>query len=359
MRLAVCAALVTYVVMALSWYDQVHLVNGTEGRLLSVSETSRETTLRVDGHAITVPDADVESIEPGLVSLVKSASPREALLAILLALPAPFVGAYRLYLLLIGLDLKIARARAMGISLVGNLVQLAMPGATGADIYRGIMLRRWTGSWRPVLVALLTDRILGLLALLVLAGVAAAIWINDAEFAGIARGVLAACVAGSLAIYLVLRFRLYRLVLRLLRLFRKDPAVTSDGMIAIGERLLEKNRVLTHTFVLSLIVQALIVASTAAIGISLGIDHAVEAAALIIPTAMVLAIFIPTPQGFGVLEGVLVLVLAPHIAGGANACVLLALGFRFLQVVWAIPGVPLILSGDTWSASRGETTTGP
>ncbi len=336
MRLAVCAALVTYVVMALSWYDQVHLVDGTEGRLLSVSETSRETTLRVDGHAITVPDADVESIEPGLVSLVKSASPREALLAILLALPAPFVGAYRLYLLLIGLDLKIARARAMGISLVGNLVQLAMPGATGADIYRGIMLRRWTGSWRPVLVALLADRILGLLALLVLAGVAAAIWIDDAEFAGIARGVLAACVAGSLAIFVVLRFRLYRLLLGLLRILRKDPTITSDGMIAIGERLLEKRRILTQTFVLSLIVQGLIVASTAAIGI-----------------------FIPTPQGFGVLEGVLVLVLAPHVAGGANACVLLALGFRFLQVIWAIPGVPLMLSGDTWSASRGETTTGP
>ncbi len=197
MRLAVCAALVTYVVMALSWYDQVHLVNGTEGRLLSVSETSRETTLRVDGHAITVPDADVESIEPGLVSLVKSASPREALLAILLALPAPFVGAYRLYLLLIGLDLKIARARAMGISLVGNLVQLAMPGATGADIYRGIMLqmdgivasRAGRASHRSY------SRI---------AGAPCVGWWPPPSGRGVCHHrprVLAACVTGSLAIF--------------------------------------------------------------------------------------------------------------------------------------------------------------
>lgn len=344
-RFAVLAAIIAYVVSVLSWYDQVHLRDGTSGRLVSVSDTAGRVTLRTERGDLTVPRREVSSIEKGLVSLVKSVTWPEAAAAMLLTLLVPYISAYRLYLVMNNLGIPAERTRVMDVALVSNVYLLVTPGSAGGDAYRTVTLSRDGASWRRVLLAVVIDRLLGVFALAVWTGLAACALINDPVFANIATWICVAFIAGVIGLALVLYLRLYRYVFKWLRVALKKFTTTLENLEDVIDEIIQDRKLLAKPIALSLIAQAMTLSAAALLGLSLGIDHAFEAAWLLIPSALILVVVSPTPQGLGVLEGVLVVFLAPLITGGANASVLLALGVRMLSMLWSVPGAILMLRG--------------
>ncbi len=84
------------------------------------------------------------------------------------------LGSYRWNMLLAGVGLKMPYFRALGLQLIGFFFNTAMPGSVGGDIVKAVYVIReqQADSKTPAMLTVLLDRIIGLTALFVVAGVA-------------------------------------------------------------------------------------------------------------------------------------------------------------------------------------------
>lgn len=87
---------------------------------------------------------------------------------------ALFLGSVRWNILLSGLGIKIPLLRVMRLQMIGFFFNTAMPGAVGGDVIKGIYVlkEKSATSKTQALMTILLDRILGLIAIFAIAGVA-------------------------------------------------------------------------------------------------------------------------------------------------------------------------------------------
>lgn len=87
------------------------------------------------------------------------------------------LGTFRWYILLRGVGVEVAFFRAMQLQLIGIFFNTAMPGAVGGDIVKALYVIREQQTQRKTatMLTVLLDRVIGLAALFVLAGVAVAV----------------------------------------------------------------------------------------------------------------------------------------------------------------------------------------
>lgn len=229
-----------------------------------------------------------------------------------------------------------------------NFVGQATPGPIGADAVRGWLCYRRGAQWRPVLMSLVTDRLLGLLAFL---AVAAAVWYwrFDAAAAGLRRELVVFAViaiAGGIAGLWLLpvltgrlaeRFRPVRLMHDLLGIFR-FTALSSTGALGL---------------VLSGIVVVLTVSAAQLFAHGFAIPLAPAAAYLVVPVAILFSMLPISIGGWGVREasvsyGLVLFGVTPADAASIG----LALGIGLLLA--SLPGgiVVLFIGGQIRSVPR-------
>lgn len=214
----------------------------------------------------------------------------------------------RWILLLRATGANVAAGTAARIFLVSSFVGSFLPAGVGGDAARAWSLSRETSRGSDALASVAVDRLLGVLALAVMACVGLLIWVPPAgadwRLPAIALLAAGACAAA---------FWMDRLVRLLV------PAARHDGPIArrllkLGDavsRYRDHRGALAHVMAWSLVVQVLRITQAWLLGRGLGIDVPFAYYVLVMPVGLLMLLLPISVSGFGVPQGVIVWLLAP------------------------------------------------
>lgn len=144
----------------------------TSGQRTRAVWIPRDRLVRVDG-------TDEPKIQVGLKNLVRHARPG-LLLAAWAVLLLPFlITAWRWKKLMEPQGIRLSYAKCLALTFVGQFYSTFLPGITGGDLVKIIYTAKVTGSKTKSTITILLDRVLGLVALLVIAGASAALQAHD------------------------------------------------------------------------------------------------------------------------------------------------------------------------------------
>jgi hypothetical protein len=204
----------------------------------------------------------------------------------------------------------------VGFYFIGMLFNNVLPTSVGGDVVRGWYLDNHSGRRLHAFVSVLAERGSGLLVLLALACVAAAVYPHElpARTIWMVWGVAGSALAGLAALPLLLRwgdrFNRVRRLAEAVRLFVREP-----GLLAA-------------TTLLSVVVQAANVVLVWLVGEALGAPVPFAYYWVLVPLVTLLTL-LPSHNGIGVREGGMVLLLAPL---GVEAGTAVSLGFLWFAV---------------------------
>jgi len=240
--------------------------------------------------------------------------------------------------------------QALRLSAIGHFFNQVLPSGFAGDAARAWLVAREGVSLGPAVRAIVCDRIIGLLVLVVMVSVTL-FGLPDLatdEVPGKASFRLLALLAVcGLAALFVLGLPVARLLARH-RLTRSLGRLTEDLDRVLFRSGTKSALVLT----LAMAVQLLNVAAMYWCARGLRVDLDVGAALVIIPAVMLVSLAPISFAGWGVREGAMVVGLG--IAGIASADALaVSVAFGLLQVVLGVPGAALLLARRTDAASAG------
>jgi hypothetical protein len=124
-----------------------------------------------DGYVIHTP---YPLIDAGINGMVAKADPRYLLAALLIFPLTYLITSYRWDLLLKVLEIRMRLSRAFVLNMVGAFYNTFMPGSTGGDVLKAYYASKLTPHRTRAVMSVFVDRVLGLLALVILGGVSAA-----------------------------------------------------------------------------------------------------------------------------------------------------------------------------------------
>lgn len=250
-------------------------------------------------------------------------------LAFLVCFGAIILTFYRWYLLVWALDFPFTFRDALRLGFLGYLFNYVSPGAVGGDLVKAVLMVREQKERRMVAVAtILLDRILGLLALLIVGACASQFVAQNIERRD---EIVTVLWGGSLAGMAGLLVMLHPATpgswwLKWLQKLPKVGGIVTDVATAIS-MYQERRRIVALTLVLSVFGHFGIISSFyfCARAIAPVIDVPNYAThLLLIPLAEIVGVIVPTPGGLGALEGAVQ--TAYQLAGAAGGVGLLAAG---------------------------------
>ncbi len=228
--------------------------------------------------------------------------------------------------------------RAHGAGLFANIW---LPSIVGGDVIRASWIARRHGLAVPA-VAGMVDRILDLLALVILAATGSLL-IGDVErdVTGLLRGAAVVLAVGILGGIAVLRWLQPHHIPAVVR----GPATK---ILEVADALFQQPAAAARALTLSLSVQFLFVCLNAALGAAIGIELSLAVWLLVWPLAKIVALAPVSLGGLGVREAALAGLLAPFAVEGslavAQALVWQSVLFAFGLVAGAstilVPGKP-------------------
>lgn len=219
LRAAVALAALSWLVAALNWHDRVRFpagyalagaplpaaltvpVMGEADGVLRLARAGGE--VRLERTAIGTGPGQAQ-LSPGILTVAGGLGAGQfALLALLLAGVMP-VQALRWWLLLRARAIAPAPSTVLRLHLIGCFWNLLFPGLTGGDAVKAWQVAQGSGRTADAILSVVVDRILGLLALFLLAAGAALLLSGSAAHQALAlRAWLAlALLVGGLALWL-------------------------------------------------------------------------------------------------------------------------------------------------------------
>ena len=349
------------------------------GRPLHVSVDGREQTVSLSDPAVgwptlqkELPPAAFDLVDPlaapgmpkdqvGLKRLIVDAN-KPLLLAAWAVLIIPFVvTAWRWRKLMEPQGIFLSNGKCLALTFVGQFYSTFLPGITGGDLVKIIYTSRVTGSKTKSTVTILLDRVIGLIALMVIAGSAAAV-----EFAttgnttmhnvALLIGAALACLGLGCLVYFSHRLRKATGLTWLLNHDYVPDFVRHADEVLHAYR--GAWRILAGAFAASLIAQITLPLSAMLAGKAFGMQAAHMGHFLAYTPLATLAASVPIspPQGFGVIEWVLFHFFANKGLASPSQTFAAAQAIRFLPILWNMVGAYWVVTGQY---SRVDTTGAP
>jgi uncharacterized membrane protein YbhN (UPF0104 family) len=250
---------------------------------------------------------------------------------------------WRVVLRVQGLDLP--PSRATEISLVAQFFNSFLLGSSGGDLMKAYYAARETHHKKAeAVVAVFVDRLLGLFAMLLFAGLMMwpnrALLAHDRGLAALAGLILAMLFGCGLAVWMAFWGGLSRCWPQARTRLRRLP----KGDLL--ERLLESCRqfgrwpgFLVEVLGLSMLLNAVCVLQILTLARGLGLDVSTPALFLIVPSIICISALPVTPSGLGVRENLYVLMLAvPEINVDATKALSLSLLAYAGSLFWSLVG---------------------
>jgi len=325
----------------------------------------RQAVISRDGGAReTLPLGDTERAEleqqpeAGLLTAVArlARAPLALVEALLLYVVAAMISFQRWQVLLRAVHVEARFWRVQKLGFLGLFFSNIIPGMTGGDLVKAILVARDHPEQRPAAVlAVIVDRAIGLLGLALIAS--GVLWFQRGRFDEMAKWlnlILVVIVIGALV---VLSRRLRRL-LRLDRLLSALPFAELLKKLDRAALLYREARLqLAYSIAASLVVHGMILTAIGVIGRALGMQIAFLDYYALAPLALIAQSLPLTPGGVGVGEAAFVSFF--KAAGVASAAALaLSLSYRMVQLLVSLVGGLLLLSRHEPPVSRSEMAGG-
>ncbi len=291
-------------------------------------------------------------VEPGLSSMVRNANPLLLIAAIFVFPLTILLTTFRWNMILRNQDIVIPIQRVFVLNMVGQFYNSFLPGSTGGDFAKAYLASRQTPHKIRAVISVAVDRVIGLLALVVMGGAMATfLWIKSdptSPTALICRYVALGCgliVFGSAAGGIVLGSSRIRRLLGLDFLMDRLPMQHHLNKVREAGRIYKASWVSCVWWVLLTIpVHLTVVVSALLAGMAFGLSIKPGFYFVCVPV-MVLSASIPiSPQGAGVMEwiGFQLLSRQGALVGEVLA---LTLSIRIVQILWNLTGGIFVARG--------------
>jgi len=307
-----------------------------------------------DGYVIHTP---YPLIDAGINGMVAKASPRYLLAALLIFPLTYLITSYRWDLLLRVLEINMTLSRAFVLNMVGAFYNTFMPGSTGGDLLKAYYASKLTPHRTRAVMSVLVDRVLGLLALVILGGVSAATQWHVPACRKVALA--SSAIIGGTALSLIIFYTPILRKLTGLDFILKRLPMQKHVLSAVEAMELYRKRPLTGiwSLIVSIPVHITVVMSAMLAGLAFGILRNHWEYYWVAVPVIVLSGSIPiSPQGVGVMEGFAILLLRPEGATIAQAFAL-TMSIRVVQILWNLTGGVFVLRGGFHALTEEEQHT--
>lgn len=291
-------------------------------------------------------------VEPGLSAMVRNANPLLLIAAILVFPITMLMTTIRWNLILRNQDIYIPIKRVFVLNMVGQFYNSFLPGSTGGDFAKAYLASRQTPHKIRAVISVAVDRVIGLLALVVMGGTMAAyLWfVSDktSPTAFICSYVALGCatiVVGSAVGGIVLGSSRVRKALGLDFLMNRLPMQHHLDKVREAGRIYKASWLSVLWWVLLTIpVHLTVVISALLAGKAFGLSIATGYYFVCVPV-MVLSASIPiSPQGAGVMEWIGFQLLSRQGAL-VSEVLALTLSIRIVQIFWNLAGGIFVARG--------------
>jgi uncharacterized membrane protein YbhN (UPF0104 family) len=304
-------------------------------------------------------------VERGLLSITRTANWWILALA-LMVFPVNFViTSLRWHHFLKAVDIHLSRWRTFVLTMVGAFYNTFMPGSTGGDVLKAYYASKHTTHKTRAVVSVIVDRVIGLMALVILGGIMAAFqWLaapagsNDAATRAcrsVALGSVA--IVGGFALFVtVFGLPMVRRALGLDYLLRKLPFQKQvQHTLWTMSAYRQRPGLVLGALVVSFPVHIIVVVSAMLAGMAFRPPLPIPAAYYFVCVpVIVLAGAIPiSPQGAGVME-VFAIQLTKQFGTSVSQAFALTMSIRLLQIAWNLTGGIFVLRGGYHAPTEAE-----
>lgn len=332
---------------------------GRTVRQLLVDDPDADRGLIVQPSALVgVRDLTVSSpyVEVGINRLVREADRRYLLVAIFLPPLSYILTSIRWHLLLESLEIRLNPFRTFVLNCVGAFYNAFMPGTTGGDLIKAYYAARHTERRTRAVLSVIIDRIIGLLALILLGGAMAAYqWhIPDCRRVAIASGIILGSVALGSAVFYSKRLRRLTGLDFILRRLPMQRQVTK----AVEALEIYRHRPvpLLLALLLSFPVHITAILSATFAGWAFGLRMPVFYYWVVVPVVALAGAIPISPQGIGVMEAFTVELTRRHGVSIGQAFAL-TMSIRLTQILWNLAAGVFVLRGGYTAPTAKEQET--
>lgn len=310
-----------------------------------------EPSQLVDADRLTVTSPYVEV---GIRRLVREAD-RKYLLASVLILPLSYIlTSVRWHLLLESLGIRLSFFRSLVLNLVGAFYNAFMPGTTGGDLIKAYYAAKQTTEFRTrAVLSVLIDRVIGLMALILVGGSMAAYqWhIPDCRRVAMLSALITGVVLIGLVVFYSRRLRRWTGLDFVLRRLPMQPQV--QKAVAAMEIYRDRPTPLLIALLLSMPIHVTSILSATFAGWAFRLPMPVFYYWVVVPVIALVGAIPISPQGAGVMEIFAVELTRRHGVTVGQAFVLV-MSIRLIQVFWNLVAGILVLRGGYHAPTETE-----
>jgi len=302
-------------------------------------------------YQITVPHPRVQI---GLRRMVSNANISYILAALAIFPITILITSLRWHELLKALEIRLTVTRTFVLNMVGLFWNTIIPtGSTGGDFLKAYYVARQTHHRTRAVMSVLVDRIVGLLALIILGGTMAALqWhIPRCRQVAIASGAIVAMVVIFLIVAL---YPTLRKVSGLEFVLRRLPMQKQVGNALEAMRIYSKRPFLAMgALLISFPVHMVVITAAQLCGIAFGLHISLFYYWMAVPVIVLSAAIPISPQGAGVMEYFAIKLLEPQGVTVAQAFAL-TMSIRLTQIFWNLTGFFFVVRGGYHAPSASE-----
>lgn len=300
-------------------------------------------------HPLPVP---YPLVEQSIFRVVGGANPMYLLLAVIV-FPVTFIlVSARWAMLLRALGIQISNGRTFVLTMVGLFYNNFMPGSTGGDLIKAFYAAKNTPKRTQVVLSVLIDRIIGLLALIILGGTMACFNLESRECrrVAIASGAIMAMVtAGLVVFYVPILRKITGLDFIVKRLpMQKQVQNAVEAMEIYGKR----PGIMLLSLGMSFPVHMTCIVSAIFAGKAFGLPLSPSYYWVAVPVIVLSGAIPISPQGAGVMEYFAIL-LTKRQGCTVTHAVLLTMSIRLVQMLWNLSGAFFVFRGG-YAAPKEE-----
>ncbi len=257
--------------------------------------------------------------------------------------------AVRWWLLLRVQNIAVSLWETTRLTFLGMFFNYVVPGTVGGDLVKAYYVSKHTQKKGAVLLSIFVDRMIGMVELVLMAGVMLAILLA-AKMETIERMHKAIIPTAVAAVILIGGFAFIfwpglRRRLHLQKIYQRLPIahhISSAGEATLVYR--KKYSVLLQAVALTLAAHVCLIGAIALLGLALNIDAPVYSYFVYVPLIYIIGAIPISPGGVGLMEDLYVAFFSSALVG-ASPILVLALLARFIPVFWSLPGLAVALRG--------------
>jgi uncharacterized membrane protein YbhN (UPF0104 family) len=306
-------------------------------------------------------------IDVGIGQMLRGANIWLLVIAVVIFPTAISLPAVRWHRLLRALGVSVPLSRAFVITMVGNFYNTFMPGSTGGDVLKAYYASKQTHEPElktRAVVSVLFDRVVGLLALVILGGsMAGAAFVRAVvrgtyqvdpaarlcEKVAIASAAMLACAAFGFYVVLhpALRSKIEPLLMRL------PGKKHIEHILETLEIYRTRPGLVLWALLITLPVHGTTIVSAMLAGMAFGLHIKALFYFVAVPVIVLVGAIPISPQGAGVMEFFAILLLRPQDPIVSHA-VALTMSIRLVQIFWNLTGGIFVLKGGYHAPTADE-----